>query len=105
MRHIATIGGYGFTVGAFLEKLAGGGVELLLDLRQRRGVRGPGYSRANSARRQRALAAADIGYRHVKELAPTTELRHVQYREDDRQCVGKRNRIAAGTRARRTLHP
>ncbi|MFD3471128.1 DUF488 domain-containing protein [Streptomyces sp. NPDC058682] len=94
MRRIATIGVYGFTIGAFLEKLADGGVELLLDLRQRRGVRGPDYSWANSARLQRALAAADIGYRHVKELAPTTELRHLQYREDDRQGVGKRNRIA-----------
>jgi uncharacterized protein (DUF488 family) len=94
MRRIATIGVYGFTAGTFLEKLTGEEVELLLDLRQRRGVRGPDYSWANSARLQRALAAADIGYRHVKELAPTTELRQLQYREDDRQGVGKRNRLA-----------
>ncbi|WP_378729474.1 DUF488 family protein [Nocardia brasiliensis] len=93
MRRIATIGVYGFTVDSFVEKLTGGGVGLLLDLRQRRGVRGPDYSWANSARLQRALAEADIGYRHVKELAPTTELRQLQYREDDRQGVGKRNRI------------
>jgi hypothetical protein len=72
-----TIGVYGFTVEAFLEKLTGGGVGLLLDLRQHRGVRGPDYSWANSARLQCALAAADIGYRHVKELAPTTELRRL----------------------------
>lgn len=94
MKRIATIGVYGFTVGAFLEELAGSGVGLLLDLRQRRGVRGTDYAWANSARLQRALATADVGYRHVKELAPTTELRHLQYREDDRQHVGKRNRIA-----------
>ena len=94
MRRIATIGAYGFTGEAFLEKLNGVGVGLLLDLRQRRGVRGPDYSWANSVRLQRMLAAADIGYRHVKELAPTTALRHLQYREDDRQGVGKRNRIA-----------
>jgi hypothetical protein len=62
MRRIATIGVYGFTAGAFLEKLTAGGVGLLLDLRQRRGVRGPDYSWANSARLQRALAAADIGW-------------------------------------------
>jgi uncharacterized protein (DUF488 family) len=93
MRRIATIGVYGFTGGAFLETLTGAGVGLLLDLRQRRGVRGPDYSWANSARLQRALAAADVGYRHVKDLAPTTELRRLQYREDDRQGVGKRNRI------------
>jgi uncharacterized protein (DUF488 family) len=94
MRRIATLGVYGFTAGAFLDKLAGGDVGLLLDLRQRRGVRGPDYSWANSARLQRALAAADVDYRHVKDLAPTTELRQLQYREDDRRGVGKRNRIA-----------
>ncbi len=89
---MVTIGVYGFTAETFLQKLAGGGVGLLLDVRQRRGVRGPDYSWANSARLQRALAAADIGYRHVKELAPTTELRQLQYREDDSQGVGKRDR-------------
>ncbi len=94
MRCIATIGVYGFTADAFLGRLTGGGVGLLLDLRQRRGVRGPDYSWANSARLQGALAAAHIGYRHVRELAPTTELRQLQYRMDDRQGVGKRNRIA-----------
>lgn len=89
---IATIGVYGFTAVAFLEKLASAGVGLLLDLRQRRGVRGPDYSWANSARLQHALTAADLGYRHVKGLAPTTELRQLQYREDDRRGEGKRNR-------------
>ena len=94
MRRIATVGVYGFDAGAFLEQLAGEGVGLLLDLRQRRGVRGPDYAWANSARLQQALAAAGIGYRHVKGLAPTTELRRLQYREDDRRGVGKRNRVA-----------
>ena len=94
MRRIATIGVYGFTAGAFVETLTGTGVGLLLDLRQRRGVRGPDYSWANSARLQGALSAAEDGYRHVKGLAPTTELRRLQYREDDRQSVGKRNRVA-----------
>ena len=94
MKRIATIGVYGFTAETFLEKLTGGGVGLLLDLRQRRGVRGPDYSWANSVRLQRALAAAGIDYRHVTGLAPTTALRQLQYREDDRQGVGKRNRNA-----------
>lgn len=90
---MVTIGVYGFTVETFLEKLAGSGVDLLLDLRQRRGVRGSEYAWANSARLQRELADAGIAYRHIKGLAPTTELRQLQYREDDRQGVGKRNRI------------
>jgi len=67
-------------------------VRLLLDVRQRRGVRGPEYSWANSNRLQAALAEAGVEYRHLPELAPTTELRQLQYAEDDRQGVGKRSR-------------
>ena len=92
MRTVATIGVYGFTAETFLERLREADVGLLLDVRQRRGVRGPEYAWANSARLQAALAEADIEYRHHKELAPTTELRQLQYREDDRQGVGKRSR-------------
>jgi uncharacterized protein (DUF488 family) len=89
---IATIGVYEFTAVTFLDTLTDAGVGLLLDIRQRRGVRGRDYSWANSARLQHALAAAHISYRHEKRLAPTTELRQLQYREDDRHGVGKRNR-------------
>lgn len=67
-------------------------MRLLLDVRQRRGVRGPQYAWANAKRLQAALARAGIGYRHHPELAPTTELRQLQYREDDRLGVGKRSR-------------
>lgn len=94
MNRVVTIGVYGFTADTFVEALANAGVGLLLDLRQRRGVRGADYAWANAARLQQTLAAAAIRYRHVKDLAPTTELRQLQYREDDRQGVGKRNRVA-----------
>jgi uncharacterized protein (DUF488 family) len=94
MAALATVGVYGFTGPAFLDALAAAGVGLVLDVRQRRGVRGPEYAWANSVRLQRALAEAGIGYRHLKELAPTTELRRLQYREDDRLGVGKRSRVA-----------
>jgi uncharacterized protein (DUF488 family) len=89
---VATIGVYGFTVRMFLDRLREADVGLVLDVRQRRGVRGSEYAWANSARLQAALAEAGIEYRHHKELAPTTELRQLQYREDDRQGVGKRSR-------------
>lgn len=92
MPTVATIGVYGFAAQTFLERLRQADVALLLDVRQRRGVRGPEYAWANSARLQRMLADAGIEYRHHKELAPTTELRQLQYREDDRQGVGKRSR-------------
>jgi uncharacterized protein (DUF488 family) len=92
VRTVATIGVYGFTAEMFLERLREAGVGVLVDVRQRRGVRGSEYAWANSTRLQAALAEADIEYRHRKELAPTTELRQLQYREDDRQGVGKRSR-------------
>jgi uncharacterized protein (DUF488 family) len=89
---VVTIGVYGSTLDAFLAALRAADVKQLLDVRQRRGVRGPQYSWANARRLQAALAGAGIEYRHHKELAPTTELRHVQYREDDRVGEGKRSR-------------
>lgn len=92
MHSLRTIGVYGFDADSFLERLKRADVRLLLDVRQRRGVRGPEYSWANSLRLQAALAEAEIAYRHHRELAPTTDLRHLQYAEDARQRVGKRTR-------------
>ena len=89
---VATIGVYGFTVERFLDALRRADVRLLLDVRQRRGVRGREYAWANAQRLQAALTDAGIAYSHHKELAPTTELRRLQYREDDRLGVGKRSR-------------
>jgi uncharacterized protein (DUF488 family) len=89
---IATIGVYGFTAQTFLDALREADVRLVLDVRQRRGVRGSEYAWANSARLQTALAEARVAYRHERELAPTTELRQLQYREDFKQGVGKRSR-------------
>jgi uncharacterized protein (DUF488 family) len=99
---IATIGVYGFERDSFLEALAAAGVDLVLDVRQRRGVRGSEYAWANARRLQAALAEAGIGYTHLKELAPTTELRELQYREDARLGEGKRSRsVLAAEYARR----
>ncbi len=89
---IATIGVYGFDGLSFVQRLRSAEVAVLLDVRQRRGVRGPQYAWANSRRLQSALAEAGIGYLHLRELAPTTELRQLQYAEDDRLGVGKRSR-------------
>ncbi len=92
MLKMATIGVYGFDGDSYLQRLQRANVRLLLDVRQRRGVRGPEYAWANSRRLQAALADAGIAYQHHPELAPTTELRQLQYAEDDRRGVGKRSR-------------
>jgi uncharacterized protein (DUF488 family) len=91
-RRIATVGVYGATLARFLQALADGDVGLVLDIRQRRGVRGPEYAWANSRRLQHALADSGVAYRHLPALAPTTELRQLQYAIDDAAGVGKRSR-------------
>jgi uncharacterized protein (DUF488 family) len=92
MATIATIGVYGFDRETFLATLAETGINLMLDVRQRRGVRGSEYAWANARRLQDSLGEAGIGYSHLKELAPTTELRQAQYRVDAQRGEGKRSR-------------
>jgi uncharacterized protein (DUF488 family) len=105
MPEVATVGVYGWDLSSFLGALAGAEVRVLLDVRQRRGVRGREYAWANAQRLQRSLAEAGIAYEHHLELAPTTELRHLQYAEDARQGVGKRSRVVlAETYAERYRH-
>jgi uncharacterized protein (DUF488 family) len=90
---VVTIGVYEFDLPAFLAALRAADVGLLIDVRQRRGVRGSRYAWANARRLQAALADAGIAYVHRRELAPTTELRRLQYAADDREGVGKRSRV------------
>jgi uncharacterized protein (DUF488 family) len=92
VRTVATVGVYEASLERFLAALHAENVALVMDVRQRRGVRGREYAWANSQRLQAALLRERIAYSHHKELAPTTELRHLQYEEDARQGVGKRSR-------------
>jgi uncharacterized protein (DUF488 family) len=104
MKHVVTIGVYDWDLDSFLTALQDADVRVLVDVRQRRGVRGPQYAWANAVRLQAAVTGADIAYRHERGLAPTTELRHLQYAEDARRGVGKRSRreLASAYRTRYT---
>jgi len=55
-------------------------------------VRGSEYAWANAKRLEAALEEAGIAYSHLPELAPTTEMRQLQYREDERRGESKRSR-------------
>ena len=101
MRTIATVGVYQSDLDEFLEKLRRHRVAMVVDVRQRRGVRGREYAWANSLRLQAALTQTRIAYHYVPGLAPTTELRQLQYREDDRLRVGKRSRVVLAETYRR----
>jgi uncharacterized protein (DUF488 family) len=92
MKEIATIGVYGADLESFLAALREARVNLVLDVRQRRGVRGAEYAWANARRLEAELAAAGVVYQHLPELAPTTSMREAQYEADAARGEGKRSR-------------
>lgn len=89
---IVTIGGYGFTVEGFFTALKKADVDMFIDVRQRRGMRGAKYAFLNSRRLQRTLAANDIKYIHELGLAPTASVRNAQKDEDRADGIAKRDR-------------
>jgi uncharacterized protein (DUF488 family) len=89
---IATIGAYGWTPDAFFAALSGARVDLLCDIRARRGVRGAGHAFANSRRIQARLAELGIRYVHRPELAPRAEIRALQFAADHEAGLRKRDR-------------
>lgn len=92
-RELCTIGVYGFDADGFGAALTDNGVDLLVDIRRRRGVRGPEYAWANAKKLNGLLYDAHVFYEHVLELAPSTELLHFQH-EIDRRGAGMRSRAA-----------
>lgn len=79
---IKTIGVYGSTEESFFNSLKNEKVDIFCDIRQRRAVRGSKYSYVNSTKLQQRLAEVGIRYIHIKELAPTTEIRNLQKSSD-----------------------
>ena len=64
----------------------------MLDVRQRRGVRGSRYAFANSRRLQDELHNRGIAYMHLPELAPSSETRDLQKRADAANRTSKAKR-------------
>lgn len=91
-RAILTIGAYGWTATTFAAALAAAGVDVLVDVRARRGVRGQDYAFANSTRLQAMLEKQGIAYLHAKELAPSPDVRAIQHSRDAFEGTGKRRR-------------
>jgi uncharacterized protein (DUF488 family) len=87
-----TIGVYGFTPMRFVERLKEARVDLLCDIRARRGVRGAAYAFANAKRLEQLMADSGIAYLHERSLAPTPSLRAAQQRADAVEGMRKRDR-------------
>ena len=90
---IFTIGVYGYSEDAFFGALVDHEIELFIDIRARRGMRGARYSFANSKYLQSRLAQLDIAYVHLKALAPTKEIRLAQQTADQETRTAKRERV------------
>jgi uncharacterized protein (DUF488 family) len=93
---VFTIGVYGYEPERFIDALASHEIDLLCDLRARRGVRGGAYAFANATRLQGLLADAGIPYRHYPELAPSDEMRAAQLAVDRAAGLGQRSRAVLG---------
>lgn len=89
---ILTIGVYGFSEDGFFEALQDCQIDLFIDIRARRGMRGPRYKFVNSSYLQAKLKEMDIAYAHLKELAPSPEIRAAQSQADRQAHVRKRQR-------------
>ena len=91
-REILTIGAYGFDADTFFGALKDAGVDTLIDVRRRRGVRGHEYAWANHGRLVQRLEESGIRYLHRIELSPSLETRQRQYAVDAETHTAKRQR-------------
>ncbi len=89
---ILTLGVYGCEEDKFFDALLRHEVGVFCDIRQRRGVRGAQYSFVNSQRLQKKLDELGLQYVHIKELAPTKEIRELQKSADQSSQTKKRER-------------
>jgi uncharacterized protein (DUF488 family) len=87
-----TIGVFGSTAETFFGALESAGIDTFCDVRLRRGVRGSEYAYANATRLQAELSRRGIRYYHRVDLAPTQELRAIQFAADEAHKTAKRKR-------------
>jgi len=89
---VFTIGVYGKTEEEFFKVLVDNRIDLFVDVRLRRGVRGALYKFVNKVRLIAKLEELKIQYLHAKRYAPDKELREIQKQQDKDDKVLKRDR-------------
>ena len=92
LQTIFTIGVYGSSEESFFGALVENEIELFVDIRARRGMRGSKYKFANSNYLQAKLEKLGIAYAHLRELAPSKEIRDLQQKVDHENRTAKRQR-------------
>lgn len=93
---IYTIGVYGYSEEQFFDLLVKHSIDLFIDIRMRRAVRGAKYAFVNSNRLQNKLKEFNIQYLHILELAPSKEIREAQKKEDEVKGIKKSEREVLG---------
>lgn len=93
---ILTIGIYGFDAATFCDALTRANVDVVVDIRARRGLRGSQYAWGNSGRLQDLLRAHRIAYVQLREFAPTEQIRDLQRATDMESATAKRDRTRLG---------
>lgn len=89
---IVTIGVYGFDDRQFFDSIVKANIDVFIDTRRRRAVRGAKYSFANSLRLQSRLGELGIPYVHRLDLAPSDEARQTQDQADSDAHIRRRER-------------
>lgn len=89
---IFTIGAYDFTEEKFFSALIKNKIEIFIDVRWRRGMRGAKYKFLNAQYLQYKMRQQGIGYHHFKALAPPPEMRAIQKKSDKDNQTSKRKR-------------
>lgn len=92
IHQVVTIGVHGFDERCFFERLCEAQVDLFVDIRRRRALRGARYAFANSRRLQAGLEAMGIRYEHRLDLAPSKITRQIQDIHDRIHKTSKRGR-------------
>jgi uncharacterized protein (DUF488 family) len=93
---VLTIGVYGWSPERWVAALHDARCDLVVDIRARRGVRGPEHAFANSKRLQAIVAEAGLRYAHLPVLAPSRATRDAQVAADAASKTAKRDRALLG---------
>ncbi len=91
---VFTIGAYGWDEKDFVQAIRNAAPDLFVDVRRRRGLRGPAYAWANSTRLQAMLADSGIPYVHRLDVAPSDATRHIVARDANSEGIGYRDRTS-----------
>lgn len=87
-----TIGVYGWSAEEFSRSINETGITSLVDVRRRRGVRGPLYRFANATALERLVTHQGIRYIAEPRLAPSQEMRALQKDADKKAGATKSSR-------------